>query len=47
MNNLSNEKLEKTRGGEIDVVGVSAIIAGAIFVIGVIEGIVNPKKCRS
>jgi len=45
MNNLSNERLEKTVGGEINVVGVAAIVAGVIFVIGVIEGIVNPKKC--
>lgn len=45
MNNLSNEKLEKTTGGEIDIIGVSAIVAGVIFIVGVIEGIVNPKKC--
>ena len=45
MNNLSREQLEKTTGGEINVFGVSAIVAGVIFIVGVIEGIVNPKKC--
>ena len=45
MNNLSNEMLEKTTGGEISIGGISAIVGAVIFVIGVIDGIVNPKKC--
>jgi hypothetical protein len=45
MNSLSNERLEKTIGGEVNAIGVAAIVAGVVFVIGVIEGIVNPKKC--
>jgi hypothetical protein len=45
MNSLSNEALEKTRGGEFTFASVAAIVTGVIFVIGVIEGIVNPKKC--
>ncbi len=45
MNNLSEEVLEKTTGGEISVIGAVGIVAGIIFLVGVIEGIVNPKKC--
>jgi len=45
MNNLSNETLEKTKGGDIGFLGGIAIVAGIVFVVGVIEGFVNPKKC--
>jgi hypothetical protein len=45
MNNLSNETLEKTKGGDIGFLGGVAIVAGIVFVVGVIEGFVNPKKC--
>ena len=45
MKGLSNEALENTKGGEITFGAVAAIVTGVIFVIGVIEGIVNPKRC--
>jgi hypothetical protein len=46
MNNLSNEALEKTTGGGgIGFLGGMAITAGIVFIVGVIEGFVNPKKC--
>ena len=45
MNSLSNEALEKTKGGDIGFLGGVAITAGIVFLVGVIEGFVNPKKC--
>jgi len=46
MNNLNEEALEKTDGGGgISFLGAMGIIAGIVFVVGVIEGFVNPKKC--
>ena len=45
MSSLTEEALEKTKGGEITFAGIAAIVTGVIFVIGVIEGIVNPKRC--
>lgn len=45
MNSLNEEALEKTKGGDLTFAGIAAIVTGVIFVIGVIEGIVNPKKC--
>ena len=45
LNNLTNEKLEKTTGGEITFLGGVAIVTGIVFLVGVIEGFVNPKKC--
>ncbi len=46
MNNLSEEELDKTTGGDVNLLGAAAIVTGIIFVVGIIEGFVNPKKCR-
>ena len=45
MNNLTNDALEKTEGGGISFLGAVAITAGIVFICGVIDGFVNPKKC--
>ncbi len=46
MRKLSNEEMKKIEGGVNWL--VVTIATGAIsFLIGVIDGIVNPKKCNS
>ena len=46
MNILSKKELNEIQGGAIHW-GVIGAIAGAVtFIIGVIDGIVNPLKCR-
>lgn len=46
MNEISNEKLKEIKGGGIHwglMAGISAI---GSFLIGVIDGLLNPKKCN-
>lgn len=47
MKNISNEELSKIRGGGINWGLMAGIGAVASFIIGVIDGIVNPKKCNN
>ncbi len=45
MKEISNKELKAISGG-ISVWGILGIIAGAIFGVGVIDGVVRPLKCR-
>ena len=45
MNDLTNEKLEKINGGEVTFLGVVGIVTAIVFIVGVIDGFVNPRKC--
>ena len=42
---ISKDELQNINGGGLSLLGVAGIIAGAVFLIGVIDGYVNPKKC--
>lgn len=47
MNKLNNDELMKVTGGGIFSKAVWGIIGGAVvFFIGVLDGIVSPKKCN-
>ncbi len=45
MNDLTNDKLEKINGGELTFLGAVGIIVAIVFIVGVIDGFVNPQKC--
>lgn len=45
MEKISKDELQNINGGGLSLLGVAGIIAGAVFLIGVIDGYVNPKKC--
>lgn len=45
MNDLSIKKLEEIKGGEVSFLAVVGIIAAIVFIVGVIDGFVNPNKC--
>ena len=45
LNDLTSEKLEKINGGEVTFLGVVGVVAAIVFVVGVIDGFVNPRKC--
>lgn len=46
MNKLNDKELVNIKGGGISigvVIGISALV---VFVVGVIDGFVNPEKCN-
>lgn len=43
---ISKDELQKINGGGLSLLGVAGIVAGAVFLIGVIDGYVRPKKCN-
>lgn len=45
MKKLNEKQLKEVKGG-ISFWGVAGIIAGAIFIIGVFDGIARPLKCN-
>lgn len=45
LNDLTNDKLEKINGGELTFLGAVGIIVAIVFIVGVIDGFVNPQKC--
>jgi len=47
MNKINNEKLKKVTGGGINWGMTAGIGAIASFIIGVIDGLLNPKKCNN
>ena len=47
MNIQNNDQLKKIKGGAINLKLVAGISAVASFLIGVIDGIINPKKCNN
>ena len=47
MTNIQNEQLKEIRGGAVNwgmLAGIGAVLS---FVIGVIDGLTNPKKCNN
>ena len=47
MKEIDNQKLKKVNGGGINLGLVGGIGALASFLIGVIDGLINPKKCNN
>ena len=46
MKKISKDELQSINGGGLSLLGAAGLIAGAVFIIGVIDGYVNPKKCN-
>lgn len=46
MNSLNEVELKNINGGSISIGAVIGISALVVFAIGVIDGFVNPDKCR-
>ncbi len=44
---LTKKEMDEVSGGGISWGIASGIIAGIIFIIGLIDGYTNPKKCRN
>ena len=47
MNRITNEKLKEVTGGGVNWGLAAGIGAVASFLIGVIDGLINPKKCNN
>lgn len=47
MKKVENEKLKTVQGGGINWGVMAGIGAVASFLIGVIDGLINPKKCNN
>lgn len=47
MNKINNEQLKNVKGGGVNWGLMSAIGALSSFLIGVIDGLINPKKCNN
>ena len=47
MNKLNNKQLKNVKGGGINWSLMAGIGAFASFLVGVIDGIINPKKCNN
>ena len=47
MNKLNNDTLKKVKGGGVNWSLVAGIGAAASFLIGIIDGLINPKKCNN
>ena len=45
MKKLDQKELEKVKGG-IGFWGAAGIIAGVIFIVGVLDGIARPLRCN-
>ena len=45
MNRISNNELKKIKGGAFGAWALAGLVAACVFITGVINGIVNPKKC--
>ena len=46
MKKLNKEQLKKIKGGDVNWGLMAGLGAVASFVIGIIDGLVNPKKCN-
>ena len=47
MKKINNEQLKEVKGGGVNWSLVAGISAVASFLIGVIDGLINPKKCNN
>lgn len=43
---LSTDRLKEIYGGEITAITGCMIVAGIVFIIGVIDGFLRPLQCR-
>ena len=43
---VSKQELKQITGGGLSLLGGIGIVGGIIFLIGVVEGFVNPEKCN-
>ncbi len=43
---ISCDELKDIDGGGLTLLGVAGIVAGAVFIVGVIDGYVRPQKCN-
>ena len=47
MNKLNNEEMIKIQGGAFSYKALLGILgAGIVFFIGVVDGLINPRKCN-
>lgn len=46
MNNLNEKELKEINGGAIGFWGIAGIVAGAIFIVGVLDGLSRPLRCN-
>ena len=46
MNKINNEKMQNIKGGGINLGLAAGVGAFVSFIVGVIDGIINPAKCN-
>ena len=46
MKNLSDKELMNVDGGAVNVGIIAGIAAGIAFIVGILDGVVRPLKCR-
>jgi len=47
MNKLNNDEMMNVKGGAFKLGALVSVIGGAIvFIIGIIDGLINPQKCN-
>lgn len=46
MKNLNDKELMSVNGGGFNIAVVAGIAAGISFLVGILDGIVRPLKCR-
>lgn len=47
MNELSNEEMLNIKGGALKFKMIGAVVGGiVVFIIGVVNGLVNPQRCN-
>ena len=47
MNKMTNEEMKNIKGGGINWTLMAGIGAFASFLVGIIDGMINPKKCNN
>ena len=47
MNTMTNNEMKNVKGGGINWGIMAGIGAFASFLVGIIDGIINPKKCNN
>lgn len=47
MNKINNEQLKNVKGGGVNWSLMAGIGALTSFLVGVIDGLINPKKCNN
>ena len=47
MNKMTNEEMKNVKGGGINWTLMAGIGAFTSFLVGIIDGMINPKKCNN